>query len=163
MTRIDFYVTEGIGKYFPKIVLDVFFKENIKPSTVSVKNDLGQVICAANVKTIKHSLRTNWIPKNMFSRIRLFKTKKNYRLDLNLWETQFMIKRITLLSRYEIFKDGKLRTHYRLFITSPSTARYLPPTIPETKIYIGRKELQEKYQGNKWLVPINRHYNENLQ
>lgn len=88
MTLIDFYETKGIGNYLPKWVLDWFFKEKVKIGTVSVKNDNGQVICAANVKTVRHQLSLERIAKKIFSKVRI-KTEKDYRLDLNLWETKY--------------------------------------------------------------------------
>lgn len=80
-------------------------------------------------------------------------TEKRYRGDLNLWEEKIEIFGFFRVWRYQI-RMKKLITRYSIFQKRPKTVRYIGVT-PLPPIRVGRKEFEEKYHGNKYMVPIN--------
>lgn len=78
---------------------------------------------------------------------------KCWRIDCNLWEEQIKILWVIKYYRYSIFVNGKIDAHIKL--TMYPNPNYLK-RARESKVYVGRKEFEEKYNGNKWIVPINK-------
>lgn len=83
-----------------------------------------------------------------------FSGDKNFRTDLHLYEQEFIFFWLLRWYSYSVWKQGRLHTKIKLLKIQPETAEYfyfheLPP------IRVGRVELAERYQNNKWLVPIN--------
>lgn len=148
----------GIGRFMPSYIKDNFFtveEKWLKPTVI--KSEEKKTAIVSNNYLIKYDFSfQKFVDKH-------FKTEKDYRLDLNLWETKYTAFNWLSIYKYCIMRHGKRTVFYSLFKRNPSQARYLPRPIPETKIYIGRKELQEKYNGNKWLVPVNRFYDETIE
>lgn len=83
------------------------------------------------------------------------KDNKKYREDLNLWEERKLILLLIPFYKYSIWKDGKTRTQYSFLKKRKTSAKYLKCTeLP--LVSVDAKEFQEKYQNNKWLIPINK-------
>lgn len=100
--------------------------------------------------------------KLILSKIYYFKRDKTvakrathhvYRMDLGLWETKVWIG-----YTYGIFETN----HWRLFRKNPKKAEVFKGPIPLPEIYIDRKEFEEEYKGNKYIVPENRIYDSKL-
>lgn len=79
---------------------------------------------------------------------------KEYRQDLNLWEEKKYIFWFIPYYQYSIWEKGKLNVEKTLFVKSNKTKKYLK-FIPLQPVKVGRKEFEEKYKSNKWIVPIN--------
>lgn len=79
---------------------------------------------------------------------------KQYRMDLNLWEEEFIIFWFIHYYEYSIWKEGKICGEFRLFKKNWRRIRYFSffelPTIK-----IGKKEFEEKFKSNKWTIPMN--------
>jgi len=77
---------------------------------------------------------------------------KWWRTDKYLWEEKKIIFWFIPYYRYSIWKDGKTITHIK--IKKYAKPKYLKKAI-NTTIYVGKKEFEEKYKSNKYLVPLN--------
>ena len=77
---------------------------------------------------------------------------KWWRADKYLWEEKRIIFWFIPYYRYTIFKNGKTFKHIKLW--KYSEPKYLKKAIKST-IYVGKKEFEEKYNCNKYLVPLN--------
>lgn len=77
---------------------------------------------------------------------------KWWRADKYLWEEKRIIFWFIPYYKYSIFKEGKTIKHIKL--KKYSKPKYLNKAI-KTTIYVGKKEFEEKYNGNKYLVPLN--------
>ena len=77
---------------------------------------------------------------------------KWYRLDKDLWEQKIVLFWFITVYRYSIWRMGKTTVKYRLL--KYKNPEYLKKAI-KTEIYVGKKEFEEKYKNNKYLVPIN--------
>ncbi|QIG62297.1 hypothetical protein [Tenacibaculum phage JQ] len=77
---------------------------------------------------------------------------KWYRSDCNLWEEKKIVFWFIPYYEYSIWKYGKLNKKTR--ITKYKNPKYIKKAIV-TKVYVGKKEFKEKYNNNKYLVPIN--------
>jgi hypothetical protein len=88
---------------------------------------------------------------------------KTYRLDLKRWEAEYRLFGLITLYRYSILKNGKFRKKWSFRIKDKASARRMkkPNQLPD--VVIGRNELQERYNGNKWLVPMNIKYDPNIE
>jgi len=87
-------------------------------------------------------------PKTNFKK----KVYKYWREDKYLWEQKNITFWIIPYYEYSIWEKGKTIRFKRLF--KFSNPKYLKAAI-KTNIYIGRKEFEENYKGNKYLVPSN--------
>lgn len=81
---------------------------------------------------------------------------KEYREDLKLWEEKIIIfwgihYYIYSIFRYPMEKEYRCKT---LFIKSPKTKKYFK-FVPLPPVKVGRKEFEEVYKNNKWMIPIN--------
>lgn len=86
---------------------------------------------------------------------------KEYRQDLNLWEERKNIFWFIPYYKYLIWREGKLNVEKTIFIKSRKTKKYFK-FVPLPPIKVGRKEFEEKYKGNKWIVPTNYELDLNL-
>jgi len=77
---------------------------------------------------------------------------KWWRIDKYLWEEKVIIFWFIPYYKYSIWKNGKTITHIKL-IKYPNPKYLKKPVI--TTVYVGKKEFEEKYKGNKHLVPLN--------
>ena len=77
---------------------------------------------------------------------------KYWRMDVGLWEEKLLMLWFIPYYRYSIWKDGKTIKYIRLI--KYSNPKYLKKAI-KTVIYVGKKEFEEKYNNNKYLVPLN--------
>jgi hypothetical protein len=77
---------------------------------------------------------------------------KYWRTDKYLWEEKRVIFWFIPYYKYSIWKDGKTTNKIRLAKYSKPT--YIKKAI-ETKMYVDKKEFKEKYNSNKYLVPVN--------
>ena len=84
---------------------------------------------------------------------------KWWRIDCNLWEEQIKILWFITYYKYSIWKEGKTHTHIKFKIYPEP--KYLKKAH-ETKVYVGKREFEEEYKSNKWLVPINKEINLDL-
>jgi hypothetical protein len=75
-------------------------------------------------------------------------------MDIDLWEEKKKVFWFIPYYRYTIFKNGKLLCEKTLFIKNKKTKEYFK-FVPLSPIRINKKDLQEKYNGNKWIVPVN--------
>lgn len=74
---------------------------------------------------------------------------KQYRADLDLWEQKVLIGYL-----YTLWGYPRYYKRWRLFKYRKNSARYFVfKSLPD--ITIGTKELDDRYKGNKWLVPVN--------
>ena len=80
---------------------------------------------------------------------------KTYRLDLKRWEAEYRLFRFIILYRYSILMNGKFRQKWSFTIKEKKTARRMDKANQLQDIVIGRKEFQERYNGNKWIIPHN--------
>lgn len=88
--------------------------------------------------------------------------KTDWRKDLQMHEDCYLLFGKIAFYRYRIRRMNKLKTSFSLFHKKDSQrASYLAPITP-TIIKIGKQELEEKYKGNRWLVPMNLVYDERL-
>jgi hypothetical protein len=76
---------------------------------------------------------------------------KSWRVDLDLWEEKIKLFRFIVIYRYSIWRDGATHTHLRL--RARPGADYLR-SARVTRIRINRKEFEQVYNGNKWIVPV---------
>lgn len=81
---------------------------------------------------------------------------KWWRIDNNIWEEKVKILWFATYYKYSIWKEGKTHTHIKL--KAYPNPKYLKKAH-ETKIYVGKKEFEETYKNNKWLVPITKELN----
>lgn len=72
---------------------------------------------------------------------------KWWREDKNIWEECLSIFGVKIYKYYS--KDS---IKYRLF--KYKNPKYLKKARV-TNIYVGRKEFEEEYNNNKWIIPIN--------
>lgn len=96
----------------------------------------------------------------------IFKAKlksKTWRKDLGLWETQYIIFRWITVYTYSIWKNGKFKNKYRLFEISPKTRSTIDKAIQLPEIVLGKKEFSERYNGNRFEVPMNIKYDETIE
>ena len=77
---------------------------------------------------------------------------KKWRKDVNLWEEKLLFFSLIHYYEYSIWKNGKVYKHIRF--RRYSNPEYLDKAY-ETKVYIGKREFTEKYNSNKWAVPVN--------
>lgn len=84
---------------------------------------------------------------------------KRFRLDNGYWETAVKILFIFRIYKYQRWERGQTITKWRLFKIRGAEYFHFKPFAT---IEIGRKEFDEKYQGNKWLVPVNYALNTSL-
>ena len=104
--------------------------------------------------------------ERMIEKIKSFRRRCNttvykwYRLDKNLYEEKRVVLWGITYYRYSIWDRGKVITRIRKK-PYPGKAEYLKEAY-ETKVYVGRKEFEEKYKGNKWAIPINKELNLDL-
>ena len=89
-----------------------------------------------------------FVRRSVFSK----KLYKWWRTDKYLWEEKRIIFWFITYYRYTIFKNGKTFEHIKLW--KYSEPKYLKKAIKST-IYVGKKEFEEKYNCNKYLVPLN--------
>lgn len=85
---------------------------------------------------------------------------KWWRIDNNLWEEKIKILWFITYYKYSIWREGKTHTHIKL--KAYAEPKYFKK-VHETKVYVGKKEFAETYKNNKWLVPINKELNLELQ
>jgi hypothetical protein len=81
---------------------------------------------------------------------------KWWRIDCNIWEEKVKILWFINYYKYSIWIKGKTLTRIRFKIYPEP--KYLKKAH-ETKVYVGKKEFEENYKNNKWLVPINKELN----
>lgn len=86
--------------------------------------------------------------------IRLKKSDKHYRVDINLWEEKYTLLKCIHFYCYKIFSNGKEKTRYRLIRMKQKTARYINSATPLPPVIIGKKDFAERYNNNKYLVPL---------
>lgn len=79
---------------------------------------------------------------------------KLFRLDLGWWESEMILLWAIRFYKYEVFVHGETLTHVSLRIRKRKQAKYFHfKELP--KIKIGKKEFDEQYNGNRWLIPLN--------
>lgn len=81
---------------------------------------------------------------------------KWWRTDCSIWEEKVKILWFINYYKYSIWKEGKAHTHIKFKIYPEP--KYLKKAH-ETKMYVGKKEFEETYKNNKWVVPINKELN----
>ncbi len=86
---------------------------------------------------------------------------RKWREDLKKWETKKHFLNLIPYYQYSIWKEGKLRTRTSLFKKHKRSASY-STFMPLAPIRIGKIELKEKYNDNKWSVPVNLIFDPNL-
>lgn len=78
-----------------------------------------------------------------------------YRIDIGMWEEKLKLMNFINLYKYKIGNDGKITKFSRLFRYKRNTAKIIQCTkMPVCTL--NKNEFQEKYKGNKWLIPINK-------
>lgn len=83
---------------------------------------------------------------------------KSYRSDLNVWETEYCLFKTFRFYRHTLWRNGLLISSNHLIKPRSNDAKYFKaPTGRLTDpVEMGMQEFQDKYKGNKWMVPINR-------
>ena len=76
---------------------------------------------------------------------------KWWRTDKCLWEEKIVVFWFIHYYKYSIWRDGKNIEHIKIF--KYSKPKYLKKAI-KTTIYIGKKEFKDKYNSNKYLIPL---------
>ena len=87
---------------------------------------------------------------------------RSWRTDLKKWETEYLFLGFIRFYRYSIFAYGKLKTNYTLVKRNKKTATYLNSANQLHEVVIGRQEFQERYNGNKYIIPHNIKYDERI-
>lgn len=77
---------------------------------------------------------------------------KWWRIDCNLWEEKIKTLWFLTYYKYSIWIEGEIHTHIKIKIYPKP--KYLKKAI-KTIMYVGKKEFDEVYKGNKYNVPIN--------
>ncbi len=85
---------------------------------------------------------------------------KEYRIDMMMWEVKYKILFFHIW-KYMAFKNGKTVGFWRLRRYDKHRAM-IAVFQPLKPIKIGKKEFEEKYKNNKWLVPVSKELDLNL-
>jgi hypothetical protein len=86
--------------------------------------------------------------------VKLLDSKYNWwRKDKMLWEEKVVVLGILPIYKYSIWSNGKTRTSFRLFRYSGGD--YMKKAVSSV-VYVGKKEFEQKYGGNKYGVPVNK-------
>ncbi len=99
----------------------------------------------------------------MSKKVKIETDNKRYREDIGLWEEKIRFLWIFYYYKYSIWGEiipGQLWERITFFKKKKKQAKYFEFT-PLPPITIGKQELKDRYQNNKWNVPINIIYDEN--
>lgn len=77
---------------------------------------------------------------------------KKYRIDLNIWEEKIKVF-FFFIYRYSLWKKGKTRIRYTLFVRDKTKANYIESPYLQPIIKISKEDFMQKYNGNKYLLP----------
>ena len=93
-----------------------------------------------------------WLKSKNFPK--LFDSKYKYwRKDKGLWEEEILVLNLFCIYKYSLWSNGKTKSSYRMF--KHKGGDYMKePT--KSVIYVGRKEFEQKYNSNKWIVHTNK-------
>lgn len=80
-----------------------------------------------------------------------------YRTDLNMWEDKFIFLNFIRYYKYSIWLRGK--TIKKIKFLKIKNQIYIKEVIELGKLQVGKKEFKELYNNNKWLIPINKELN----
>ena len=73
-------------------------------------------------------------------------SNKKWNTKAQMWE-----EKILFYYKYSVWKEGKTITKYKL---TPIKSNYITKAT-FTKAYITQEEINQYYNGNKWIVPTN--------